>query len=375
MTKQEVGTCPLAAEVGAERVTLTDIAARAGVSRSTVSLVLRESPLVAARTRARVESAIEALGYVYNRHAANLRSGSSRTAGFVVCEITNPFYALLTAGVDEALDASGFVAFLGNTAEQTDRQRRFLTRMHEQGVDGFILCPAEGTRPGFLKEANCASVPCVLALRRVPGFTGDYVGPDYRLGADLATEHLIALGHTRVAFVGGARRIAPLAERQAGYRNALRRHGLEPGPVVPCPADRDGGLRAVAAVAQGGDAPPTAIVCYNDLVAFGVMLGLADRGLRPGRDVAVVGCDDVAEAALHRPALTTIATDPRGVGREAARLLLRRIARPGDHAAEQIILPPRLVVRQSCGAAGTVTVGRRPPTEAPPGWDAGPAPA
>ena len=138
-------------------MTLTDIAARAQVSRATVSLVLRSSPLVAAETRARVQAAMVALGYVYNRHAANLRSGSSRTIGFVVCEITNPFYAQLTAGVDKVLDRAGFVAFLGNTAEQISRQSRFLTRMHEQGVDGVILCAAEGTLPEALAEANCSS--------------------------------------------------------------------------------------------------------------------------------------------------------------------------------------------------------------------------
>lgn len=343
------GRSPLDAEERDGRVTLNDIAARAQVSRATVSLVLRSSPLVAAETRARVQAAIVALGYVYNRHAANLRSGSSRTIGFVVCEITNPFYAQLTAGVDEVLDRAGFVAFLGNTAEQISRQRRFLTRMHEQGVDGVILCAAEGTLPEALAEANCSSMPCVLALRRVDGFAGDYVGPDYRLGVECATEHLITLGHQNIAFLGGSRRIAPLAERKAGFRAALRRHGLAPTGIVPCAVTRAAAAKAVQELFKEPGAAPTAIVCYNDIVAFGVMLGLAEHGLRPGIDIAVVGCDDVDEAALHRPALTTIATDPRRVGEEAARLLLRRIESP-SRPAEQVILPPRLIVRDSCSA-------------------------
>lgn len=331
------------------RVTLTDIAALAEVSRSTVSLVLRSSPLVAPETRARVQAAMAELGYVYNRHAANLRSGSSRTVGFVVCEITNPFYAQLTAGVDEILDRSGYVAFMGNTAEQPERQKRFLTRMHEQGVDGVLLCAAEDTGADVLREANCSALPCVLALRRIEGFTGDYVGPDYRLGVELATEHLIGLGHRHIAFVGGSRRIAPLAERKAGFRAALKRHGLMPAAMVPCPITRAAAAQAVQELLDGPPPHPTAVVCYNDIVAFGVMLGLTDRGLRPGTDMAVIGCDDVDEAVLSRPALTTIATDPRRVGEEAARLLLRRLEN-STRPAEQVILPPRLIVRESCRA-------------------------
>ena len=157
------------------------------------------------------------------------------------------------------------------------------------------------------------------------------------------------------------RRIAPLAERMAGFHRALRRHKLKSGPVVPCAViDRASGYAAAREflareVSAKGDMP-SAIVCYNDVVAFGVMLALDERGLVPGRDVAVVGCDDVDEAGLHRPALTTFTTDPRVVGREAARLLLRRIAHP-ERPREEIIVPPRLVIRQSCGAGA---VAKRP---------------
>lgn len=341
---------------GGIRVRLKDVAAHAGVSRATVSLVLRKSPLVKAETRAKVEEAMAGLGYVYNRSAANLRSGASRTVGLVLCEITTPNFAQLTAGIDEVLGTEGYMAFIGNAAEDAARQREVLVRMQEHGVDGLVVVASENTRADALEEGACARMPCVLAQRRVEGFPADYVGPDYGAGMELITEHLIALGHRNIAFIGGVRRIAPLAERMAGFHRALRRHKLKSGAVVPCAViDRSSGYTAARELLAKGDIP-SAIVCYNDVVAFGVMLALDERGLVPGRDVAVVGCDDVDEAGLHRPALTTFTTDPRVVGREAARLLLRRIAHP-ERPREEIIIPPRLVIRQSCGAG---TVAKRP---------------
>lgn len=333
----------------AHRLTLNDVAAHAGVSRATVSLVLRKSPLVKEETRAKVDAAMAELGYVYNRRAANLRSGASRTVGLVLCEITTPNYSQLTAGIDDVLDGEGYMAFITNTAEDAGRQRRVLLRMQEHGVDGLVVVPAEQTRADALEDGACAGLPCVLAQRRVEGFPADYVGPDYGAGMELVTEHLIALGHRNIGFIGGVRRIAPLSERLAGFHRALRRHRLKSGPLVPCAVlDRASGHEAGRRLFAGNDFP-TAVVCYNDIVAFGVMLALIERGLTPGEDVAVVGCDDVAEAGLHRPALTTFTTDPRVVGREAARLLLRRIEAP-DRPREEIIVPPRLVIRQSCGA-------------------------
>lgn len=335
----------------AHRVTLKDVAAIAGVSRATVSLVLRKSPLVKDVTRAKVDAAMAELGYVYNRRAANLRSGASRTVGLVLCEITTPNYSQLTAGIDDVLDGEGYMAFITNTAEDAERQRGVLLRMQEHGVDGIVVVAAEHTRADALEDGHCAGMPCVLAQRRVDGFPADYVGPDYAAGMDLVTEHLISLGHRHIAFVGGVRRIAPLSERLDGFQRALRRHRLKSGPIVPCAVlDRTSGYEAGRTLFAHGDIP-TAVVCYNDIVAFGVMLAVIERGLTPGTDVAVVGCDDVAEAALHRPALTTFTTDPRVVGREAARLLLRRIDTPGL-PREEIVVAPRLVIRESCGAAG-----------------------
>ncbi|AWU97796.1 LacI family DNA-binding transcriptional regulator [Azospirillum ramasamyi] len=343
---------PDGSKPGNGRITLTEVAGHAGVSRSTVSLVLRGSPLVAAETRERVQGAMAALGYIYNRGAATLRAARTQTVGLLVCELSNPFYAELTAGVDDVLDAEGFVAFIANTAEQPERQERFLRRMREHNVDGVILCPAAGTQGELLDRLDRWRLPCVQALRFVSDRGRDYAGADYRAGVETAVDHLVALGHSRIAFVGGTLDHSAYAARHAGFTAAMRRHGLPDDLVLRCPLTRRSGAEAADDLLNRLPAPmaaPTAALCYNDVVALGLMLGLEARGLRAGRDLAVTGFDDVPEAALSRPALTTVATSARRIGQEAARLLLRRIADP-QGPPERIILPSRLIVRDSCGA-------------------------
>nr|WP_282571810.1 LacI family DNA-binding transcriptional regulator [Roseomonas acroporae] len=346
----------------ASRVTLNHVAEAAGVSRATASLVLRGSSLVAETTRARVQEAVSALGYVYNRGAAMLRARRSHTIGLLVTDLTNPFFAELAMGVQETLDAAGSVAFLASTGEDAARQERFLRRMREQNVDGVVLCPATGTPPALVARLREEwRLPCVQALRHVgvadgahanapagalPG--GDYAGADYERGIDQATEHLIRLGHRRIAMIGGALRHSATRERHAGFLAALRRHGLPGDLVLRVPLTRRDGAEAVAALLDRADAP-TAAVCFNDIVAFGAMLGLESRGLRAGEGFAVIGVDDVPEAPLSRPPLTTVATHPREVGEVAARLLLRRIDDPA-RPRESVVLPTHLVIRGSCGA-------------------------
>ncbi len=330
------------------RVTLNDIAKSAGVSRATVSLVLRNNPLVALATRQRVQSSIASLGYVYDRAAANLRARHTHTVGLVVCEITNPFYAELTAGIDEALDDAGWVGFLANTAESPVRQDRFIERMREHRVDGLLLCPAEGTKVDLIDRLRDYGLPMVQVLRRLGRRDADHVGADFRLGMTLAVEHFIQLGHRRIAFVGGGRHASPALDRVQAYRETLNRYGLPIGPIVSCLPTRDEGERAVEGLMRGHRDDPTAIVCHNDLCAIGVLVGLSDRGLVGGNDCAVIGFDNIPEAAHSRPALTTIDIGARQIGVEAAHLLLRRIKAPKG-PPESIVLPPRLVIRSSCG--------------------------
>jgi LacI family transcriptional regulator len=341
-------------------LTLADVAEKAGVSRATVSLVLRDSPLVARATRERVEAAVEQLGYIYNRGAANLRATRTKTVGLLIPNLANPFFAEMTAGMDDALDAAGYVAFVASTDESLDRQDRFLKRMREQRVDGVILCPAVGTTAQLLRQLREWQMPFVQSLRFVSERDGDYAGSDYFLGLEQVTEHLIRLGHRRVAFIGAERSDSAMTERQAGFAAAMRRHGLPADVVLKIPLTRRAGAEAVDTLLAGAQ-PPTAAVCFNDIVALGLIVGLQRRGLVAGKDFAVTGVDDLPDAAVNHPPLTTVATSPRQVGEASIKLLLQRIADP-RHESERIILPTRLVVRQSCGALRAAG----PPLSAPP---------
>jgi LacI family transcriptional regulator len=330
------------------RITLTDVARHAGVSRATVSLVLRDSPLIPAATKARVRLSVDAVGYLYNRGAATMRASGTKTIGLLVNQIDNPFFAELTAGVSAVLDKAGYIAFLSVTDDDAERQDRAILRLREHGVDGLILCPAFETAPERIAQLTTVGMPVVQTMRFVEGSVGDYAGPDNEPGMAMLTEHLIGLGHRSFAYVGGVLMHSANRQRIAGVTGALRRHGL-PDPVfLRNKGTRLGGMQAAAQL-WAMEARPTAIICGNDVAAFGAMMGLQQRGLVIGRDVALTGVGDVPEAAACQPGLTTLATSPRGIGQEAARLLLRRINDPTVEV-EHVALPARLVVRASCGS-------------------------
>jgi LacI family transcriptional regulator len=342
------------------RVTVVDIAHAAGVSKSTVSLVLQASPLVNEATRAKVNATIRDLGYIYNRGAANLRQSNakSKIVGIVVNDLTNGFFAELAVGVDMVVQSAGYVQFLANTGESVDRQREVVASMREHGISGLIVSPARGSEAADFKPLVNAGIPVVLVVRNLPGAKVSSLVSDNHAGALAAVEHLAELGHRRIAFLGGFPDTAIFAERFGGYRDGLIRAGIaaDPGLVVGSAPSRAGGVETIERAMLMAD-KPTAAVCFNDAVAFGVCDGLRARRMEPGEDFAIVGFDDVIEAKTAVPALTTVSVDPQGMGRRAAQLLLKQI-NSGRAEAETIVSAVRLVVRQSCGA-GLRVAGRR----------------
>jgi LacI family transcriptional regulator len=325
--------------------TIIDVAEAAGVSRATVSLVLRRSPLVAEETRERVQHAISAVGYIYNRGAAQLRSGMSGTIGVIVPEITNPFYAELLAGIDESLDDDGRLCFVANSNDSPERQERFIRRIRERGVEGIIICAAENSSPllpGQMREWN---LPFVQILRMIDGDTGDFVAPEFAMGTRIAVEHLVSRGHTRIALMPSAKNTSAARDRVTAFKRAIEQSGPTVGIILAGCLSRFDAGEMVAGLLSRPDAP-TAIICHNDLLALGVVGALRRLGLVPGIDVSVIGFDDIPESAHSVPALTTVATLPGEIGALAATLLLRRIMTPAG-ATERILVPPRLVVRET----------------------------
>jgi LacI family transcriptional regulator len=338
------------------RPTLADIAKGCGVSRATVSLVLRGSPLPAAATRRRVEAEMKRQGYVYNRAAADLRKRHSTSVALVINDLSNPFFAEFATGVDEALGAAGYVTLLGSTSESPERQRGVLSSLLEHRPSGIILSPAEGSDAGQLQSLLGARTP-VLLFNREPANTDwaatgwDYLALDNRRGARLATEHLITHGHRRIAFFGGHSDSSSCRERRKGYAEALAAHHI---PMEPSWLIETAPTRLEAASHVGAlfvrDPAPTAAVCYNDAVALGLMLGLTARGKHPGQDFAVTGFDDIPESAVSTPPLTTLATDPRARGRQAAARILERVRRPEVNPVRRSA-PVSLIIRASSGGA------------------------
>ena len=243
------------------------------------------------------------LGYVHNRAAASLRTKRSQTIGLIIPDIANPFFSELTVGIEAQLDEADYQLLLTNTSERTDKQDRAIDTLLEHRADGVLICPAQGTRRETIEQLNRWNLPFVFVMRYLLDVETDYVGADNELGADLAVEHLIGLGHRRIAFIGGDASSSARRDRLNGYLTALGRHGLaaEETLSITSPITRQGGHQAIGSVLAQND-PPTAALCYNDVVAFGVMLGLQAKGRAVGSDFAVVGFDDITEA---RPAIAS----------------------------------------------------------------------
>ena len=351
----------------ARRVTVSDIAAGCGVSRSTVSLVLGRSPLVHADTRAKVQAELDRQGYVYHRGAASLRSRASNAVALVINDLSNPFFAEFAGGVDAALAEAGYVLLLGSSGESPERQQAVLASLVEHDPAAVILSPAEHSEPSRLHRLLGAHTPVLVFNRALDegdnaahaGASNgwDFLALDNRRGARLATEHLLEQGHRAIAFFGGHRDSSSCGERRAGYHDALAAAGiaLDPAWLVECAPTRLEAARQAGAL-FARDPAPTAAVCYNDAVALGLVSGLAARGRRAGVDFALVGFDDIPEAAVSVPPLTTIAVAPRERGMQAARLVLERLADPA-RTPRTTIADARLVVRASSFVATRIAQG------------------
>lgn len=329
------------------RATLMDVARHCGVSRATVSLVLNDSPLVAAKTRHRVRQAMTELGYVYNRAAASLRTQHSGAIGVVLTNITNPYFAEFATGVQDVLTSSVTVPLLAVSGEDRELQHRLVISLVERNVDGIVLIPAHGTTPNDLPDL--LGTPLVLMARRVNGLDVDYVGAQNRDGGYAAAEHLYSHSCRRIAFIGGYSDSSARDERVGGVEEFLRERGLTldlDHSVVCEPARPQARETAMQLIVK--DPEVDGIVCFSDVVAFGALDGIADMGRSVGSDVRVIGFDDVHDAGLNRPSLSSVAVPARETGRRAAQLVLERAAGSTEVAVREEF-PVKLEARETCG--------------------------
>jgi LacI family transcriptional regulator len=341
------------------RATIVDVARVAGVSKSTVSLVISGSGLVAESTRERVSDAMSELGYIYHRGAATLRGARSGVLGMVINDLSNPFFVEMAIGIEEACQGGAFIPFLANAVENPVRQLQAIRSMREHGAAGLFLSPAIGTSLAELKVL-VADMPVVQVMRRLPGLKASFVAPENREGARNATAHLIAAGHRRIAFVGGVASMVVRAERLAGYLLALEEAGLDHDPplIVETPINYSGGAAALAQL-MSLSRSPTAALCFNDVVAIGLIRAFAASGVVVGKEFGIIGFDDIGEARHTFPALTSVAVDGRNLGSRAAQLLMRQLA-SGDFEPETILCPTTLIIRASCGTVSLTPAGMSP---------------
>ncbi len=330
-------------------VTLAQVAKRASVSTATVSMVLRNRGRISDATRNRVLQALDELGYVYNQTAANLRNRTSNQVGLLLHDITNPFYGEMTAGLSQEMERHDLLLFLANSEESGERQQKFVDSLMRNNACGMVLCAARETPPLFFETLKRRNIPAIMVVRPLDDVDFDFVGTDNFLGTQLATQHLLRLGHRHIAFIGGSENSITRAQRIGGYSSKLLENRLQPNSewVVSSAASQSDGARVAEALLHRFP-EITAAVCYQDIVALGVMQTLRKMGRAPGKDFALVGFDDVTEAALVQPALTTVSVAAKEIGRKAGELLFSRI-QGNDEPPKRIILPPTLVVRESCG--------------------------
>jgi len=329
------------------RVTLQQIAEQLGVSTATVSLALRSSPLVAEATRGKVQDLARSLGYVYNRSAASLRTARTNMIAVGVNDVVNPYFGEILAAIEETLAGSGHTVLLGTYSDDPAKQDRVLATLKEYRPDGMILCPANGSTGEALAMIAAAGIPVVQITREIEGVGLDVVASDDVAATRIALDHLHDLGHRRIAIVGGTDSMSTGRNRRIAYRAWMAERGLavEPDLMVMGLGTRDTGFAGIQRLLDLPE-PPTATICMNDLIAFGVMMGLRHRGREAGRDFSVVGADDVSEAALWAPGLTTVSNHQSEMGRRACERVLVRTVNPALPAT-RIIIPPTLVVRGS----------------------------
>ncbi|WP_233571673.1 LacI family DNA-binding transcriptional regulator [Cellulomonas triticagri] len=337
-------------------VTMADVAVAAGVSVKTVSNVLAEHPGVREETRARVLTAVDALGYRLNPAASRLRSGRTGVIAFALPHLYQPYFGDVAERVIAEGERHGYTVVIEPTDALLARERAVLSGGRAQQVDGAILSPAA---LGVIDlQGLHVEGPVVLLGARLDDPPADQVVMDDRGASRTAVAHLLAAGRTRIAAVGTTQDGGSADEREAGYRDALTAAGVPVDPALLLDAPdwdrRSSGAAAAVRLLDSG-APFDAVFCFNDAMAFGVLRVLASRGLRVPEDVAVVGFDNTEQSRFSTPPLTSVDPGQEQIARTAVDLLVRRIeGRTG--APEVVVADHHLVVRESSGGPRTPVV-------------------
>ncbi len=327
--------------------TLVDVARRAGVSPMTVSRVVHGSPLVSAAMRARVEQAIVETGYMPNTLARSLRSKRTDTIALLLPDMTNPFFTALAQGVETAAREARVSMILANSDEDEDEELRLIRVLLQRQVDGLLVIPS-GSGRGAIRLCAEQGVSLVCLDRRPEQPDADVVRADAETGSRELGRLLVGLGHRRMAILSGPASVPTARDRAAGFRRAVVDEAGLPEPRLLEGSFSIESGRRMALQVMAAEPRPTALFAANNFIAIGVLHALRELAIAVPGDVAVVGFDDLPEAMVTFPFLTVAAQPAAEIGRRAVAMLRERMEDP-DGPCREVILPTRIVVRQSSG--------------------------
>jgi LacI family transcriptional regulator len=336
--------------MSAATVTIKDVARRAGVSPMTVSRVINSSPSVSSTTRARVEDAIAELGYIPSRLARGLSAQRTGTLALIVPDVANPFFTLIVRGSEDVARRAGYRLLLCDTRADLDVEREVIDELIAHRVEGILIAPVSDRSREHLRRLAHFGVPYVLVDRTIPGVDADTVLGDSAGGAQQLVEHLIALGHRRIAMITESDAVSTARDRRRGYEAALAGAGLEldPALLVEGTVDPGGGREGMRLLLEL-ETPPTAVFTVNNLVALGAIEAVRETGREVPDDVALVCFDDIDYASRLHPFLTVMEQPAETFGTLGTQLLLERIEGRAPDRRRTVVLPAQFVVRRSCG--------------------------
>ena len=326
--------------------TMKQVAEKAGVSTTTVSHVINNTRVVSEDARERVLSVIQELRYIPSAVARSLKNDRTHTIGMMIPNNSNPYFAELIQGIEDASFELGYNIILCNSYDDPKKQAAYIRVLMEKRIDGLILVSSGSDEDLSMLLAN-EVIPKVLVDREVTGVAADLIEADHVQGAYEATRYLISLGHKRIACVAGPDTLLPSGGRVAGYQRALKEAGITVCDdfIVHSDFTSEGGFNAFQKLLTL-DSKPTAIFASNDLMAIVGICAANQAGVKIPQDLSVIGYDDIALASFSTPPLTTIAQPKYQIGQLTAKTLVERISNP-DSQVRRTMLTPELVIRQS----------------------------
>ena len=332
-------------------VTIQDVARAAGVSTATVSRVMNRSGYVSEKTRKKVLEALKSLNYSPNPFAKGLITRKSELIGYVLTNIENPAYVPTARGIQDAAWARHYQVLIYNTDGNEAREIEFLSHLRRIRVDGIIHDSVETPESHLIRrhlsDLMNDGVPIVMLGTPIEGVRVDRVSINNLKGVHLVVEHLVQLGHRRIAFIGGPEKNFIAEERLTGFAKSMESFGIDVDSELIRHADfRESGGYAEAAHLLAMERPPTAIAAANDLMAIGVLRRARDNGVRVPEELAVTGFDDTRDATLVFPSLTSVVVPSYDIGKRSVAILFERIDGV-DRLAEEIFIEPEISVRES----------------------------